>query len=71
MAISEYLRHLRKKVGSELILTPGVTILTFDEQDRVLLVRERDNEMWGTPGGSIDPFETPADAAGFPPAAVP
>jgi 8-oxo-dGTP pyrophosphatase MutT (NUDIX family) len=63
MAISEYLRQLRQKVGSDLILAPGVTILTFDEQDRVLLVRERDNELWGTPGGSIDPFETPADAA--------
>jgi 8-oxo-dGTP pyrophosphatase MutT (NUDIX family) len=63
MAISEYLRQLRKKVGSELILTPSVAILTFDEQDRVLLVRQRENRIWGTPGGSIDPFETPADAA--------
>ena len=63
MSISEYLRQLRQKVGSELILTPGVIILTFDEQDRVLLVRRHEDEMWGTPGGSIDPFETPADAA--------
>jgi 8-oxo-dGTP pyrophosphatase MutT (NUDIX family) len=63
MSISEYLRQLREKVGSELILTPGVVILTFDEQDRVLLVRQRENELWNTPGGSIDPFETPANAA--------
>jgi 8-oxo-dGTP pyrophosphatase MutT (NUDIX family) len=63
MAISEYLRQLRQKVGPELILTPSVTILTFDEQDRVLLVRQRESGTWGTPGGSIDPFETPADAA--------
>jgi len=63
MTSSKYLRQLRKKVGSDLTLTPGVTILTFDAQDRVLLVCYREDKMWDIPGGTIDPFETPADAA--------
>jgi 8-oxo-dGTP pyrophosphatase MutT (NUDIX family) len=63
MTISNFLQQLRDKVGPELTLIPGVTILTFDAQNRVLLVRKCDSEMWHTPGGCIDPFETPASAA--------
>jgi 8-oxo-dGTP pyrophosphatase MutT (NUDIX family) len=63
MAISKYLRQLRQKVGPKLLLTPSVTILNFDEQERVLLACHRESGLWGTPGGSIDPFETPANAA--------
>jgi hypothetical protein len=33
----------------------------FDNRDRILLVRQRDVDLWGTPGGSIDPYETPAN----------
>jgi ADP-ribose pyrophosphatase YjhB (NUDIX family) len=59
----EYLQQPRQKVGSEFILAPGVAILTFDDQSRVLLIRQPDHELWSIPGGSIDPLQTPADAA--------
>ncbi len=63
MPLSDYLKNLGQQTGQVPMLTPSVTILVFDEQDRVLLVRHPDNELWRTPGGSIDPFETPSDAA--------
>jgi 8-oxo-dGTP pyrophosphatase MutT (NUDIX family) len=63
MAISDHIRHLRQKVGSDLLHIPSVTILTFDEQGRVLLVRDSGSGAWTTPGGSIELGEYPADAA--------
>jgi 8-oxo-dGTP pyrophosphatase MutT (NUDIX family) len=63
MPMSEYLRQLRRKVGSEFILAAGVTMLVFDEQNRVLLVRQQDDELWSIPGGTIDPFQTLIDVA--------
>ncbi len=63
MPISDYLRGLRAKVGTDLLLVPAVTMVCRDEDGRVLLARHADNDRWALPGGSIDPDETPADAA--------
>lgn len=63
MPVSDYIRRLRNSVGHQLLLMPSVTILTFDTQGRVLLVKHADKGLWVTPGGSIEPNETPADAA--------
>jgi 8-oxo-dGTP diphosphatase len=63
MPISEYLRKLREKIGHDLVLTPGVTALIFDDQDRVLLHRAATDGKWYTIGGAVDPGEDPADAA--------
>lgn len=63
MPISEYLRGLRAKVGTELILGPAVTMVCQDEAGRVLLAHHADHNRWALPGGSIDPDEKPADAA--------
>ena len=63
MPISEYMRRVREKVGTELLVVPSVTNITFDDQGRVLLVRHADAGVWVAPGGSIDPHESPADAA--------
>ncbi len=63
MPISDYLRGLRAKVGNALLLMPAVTVVCRDEQGRVLLARHHDYDQWALPGGSIDPGETPANAA--------
>ena len=63
MPISDYLRGLRQKVGTERLLVPAVTIVCRDEQGRVLLAKHHDYNQWALPGGSIDPDEVPADAA--------
>lgn len=46
-------------------ITPklGVRVGVFDEQGRVLLVKERSDGLWSLPGGWIDVDFTPAEAA--------
>ena len=63
MPMSEYMRGLREKVGTAVIEIPTVSVLIFDERKRVLLVRHAEGNDWTTPGGMIEPYETPADAA--------
>jgi 8-oxo-dGTP pyrophosphatase MutT (NUDIX family) len=60
--ISEYLRELRQKIGTSLVLMPGVAAIVRDEAGNVLVQRRSDNGKWGLPAGSIEPGETPAEA---------
>ena len=62
MAISPYVQRLRDGVGSLRLLLPSVSALIYDDDRRLLLVRQRDGGVWSTPGGSMEPDETPADA---------
>lgn len=61
--LSPYLAGLRKKVGSDLLLLPSVTVLVTDEARRVLLVRHSDKNVWVAPGGMVELDETPQQAA--------
>lgn len=63
MPMSEYMKRLRARIGHDMILIPTATVLTFDDRDRVLLVRHGDVKRWTTAGGAIEPEERPADAA--------
>jgi 8-oxo-dGTP pyrophosphatase MutT (NUDIX family) len=63
MAISPYLRGLRARIGHELVLLPSVAVMIRDAAGRLLLVRNRDDGLWQTVGGGMDPGEEPADAA--------
>jgi 8-oxo-dGTP pyrophosphatase MutT (NUDIX family) len=62
MPMSTYLRDLRARVGATRLLLPSVTGVVRDGAGRVLLVQQRDDLRWSTPGGAIEPDETPADA---------
>lgn len=62
MAISAYLAGLRTRVGHDLLVVPSVTAAVLDPDGRLLLAKHRSGEVWATPGGSVDPDETPADA---------
>jgi 8-oxo-dGTP diphosphatase len=62
MPISDYMRRLREKVGTDLIMMPGAAALIFNDAGEVLLQRRSDSGQWGLPGGAIDPGEEPADA---------
>lgn len=61
MPISDYLRELRRHVGTALLMMPAVTAIIHNEAGDVLVVYSSD-EFWGTPGGALDPGENPADA---------
>src|SRR2546421_649871 len=63
MPISGYLRHLRDKVGHDLLLLPSAAVAVHDDQMRLLLCLHADKNIWVTPGGLIEPGEHPADAA--------
>jgi 8-oxo-dGTP pyrophosphatase MutT (NUDIX family) len=62
MPISDYLKHLRAKIGTDLLLVPGVNAIVFNDAGEILLHRALDGR-WYTPGGAVDPGEQPADAA--------
>ena len=63
MPMSDYIRDLRAKIGTTVLEVPTVSVLTFDAQQRVLLVRHVEGNVWTTPGGMIEPYETPSNAA--------
>jgi len=61
MAMSEYARRLREKVGNDLLFWPSVACLVRDG-DRFLFVRHVEGR-WTLPAGAMDPGERPAEAA--------
>ena len=63
MAISDYLRELRERIGHDLVHLPAVCVLIWDDDGRLLLMREAQTGRWQTVGGMIDPDESPWDAA--------
>ena len=62
MPMSPYVRRLRERLGPGLLELPSAGVVVFDERRRVLLVRHVEG-VWTTPGGAIEPLESPADAA--------
>jgi 8-oxo-dGTP pyrophosphatase MutT (NUDIX family) len=60
--MSPYYRALRKKIGHDLILYPGVGAVIPDSEGRILLHEKSDGDGWSIPGGAIEPGEHPEDA---------
>ena len=63
MPISDYLRNLRKKIGTDAIMMPAVSAIIVNERGEVLLHRSKDDGKWYVIGGALDPGEEPAQAA--------
>ncbi|HEX3327002.1 MAG TPA: NUDIX domain-containing protein [Actinomycetota bacterium] len=49
-----YLWRIRQKLGSELVLMPGATVLVENQQGEVLLVRRTDTSEWCVPAGAAE-----------------
>jgi 8-oxo-dGTP pyrophosphatase MutT (NUDIX family) len=62
MGMSPYVRSLRKHFGHSRLLMPSVAGIVRDTADRILLVQQRDDGAWTTPGGAMEMADTPADA---------
>jgi ADP-ribose pyrophosphatase YjhB (NUDIX family) len=58
-----YLSELRKYVGHNPLLMVGATVLVFDSENRLLLLKRADNQCWGPPGGAVEPGEVVEEAA--------
>lgn len=63
MGMSPYLRGIRERIGHELLLLPAVSVLVWDDDGRLLLVRGADTGTWQMIGGAVEPDESPSDAA--------
>jgi 8-oxo-dGTP pyrophosphatase MutT (NUDIX family) len=61
MAISEHYAQIRRRLGTSLILVPGVAAIVRDETGRILFQRKHDG-TWSLPAGAIEPGENPAQA---------
>jgi 8-oxo-dGTP pyrophosphatase MutT (NUDIX family) len=63
MPMPEYFIRLRERVGNDLLLSPAAAACIRDPQGRILLVRRSDGEnLWGFPGGMIEPDERADEA---------
>jgi 8-oxo-dGTP pyrophosphatase MutT (NUDIX family) len=59
MPISDYLRSLRAKIGTDLLLMPAAVGIIWNEDGHVLLLQRSDNGLWDFPAGTPDPGEHP------------
>jgi 8-oxo-dGTP pyrophosphatase MutT (NUDIX family) len=63
MAISPYVAALRERIGNALLLLPAAAVIPKDDDGRILLVRQSQHDKWETIGGTVEPDESPFEAA--------
>ena len=63
MPTPAFIREVRAKIGNALLHVPTVGVLAYDKDQRLLLVRDSQDGQWTCPGGIVEPFEIPSDAA--------
>jgi 8-oxo-dGTP pyrophosphatase MutT (NUDIX family) len=62
MELAGYVARLRACVGHALLLSPSAAACIRDEEGRILLLRRSDGDnLWGFPGGAMEPGEGVAD----------
>ncbi|TXK85757.1 NUDIX hydrolase [Paenibacillus sp. N3.4] len=61
--MKEYVKEMRKLVGSHPIMLCGTNVIIFNNQGQVLLLKRSDNNCWCFPGGAIELGEKVGDAA--------
>ena len=49
MAMSAHIQRLRAALGPELLVLPSVTGIIFDDENRILFVRQTESGLWSTP----------------------
>lgn len=63
MGMSSYIAQLREGMGHDLLLIPSAVASIRDEKGRLLLLRRSDGDnLWGFPGGAMEPGERAAEA---------
>lgn len=61
--MSDYITQLRKLVGTKPLILCSAGIIVLDSENRLLLQHRTDNDMWGIPGGALEPGERLEEAA--------
>lgn len=52
-----YIQDMRQLIGSNLLMTVGCGIIV-EQDDQILLQHRKDRDVWGIPGGGMEPGET-------------
>lgn len=61
--MSEYTARLRESVGHDVLVVPAVIASLVDDGGRVLLLERSDgDDLWGFPGGAVEPGESAVEA---------
>ncbi len=60
---SSYIGKLRRRVGHDLVISPGVQVLVFEPTGMLLLQKRTDSALWEVPGGACEPEQSFMDAA--------
>ncbi|OAR22245.1 NUDIX hydrolase [Streptomyces sp. ERV7] len=63
MATPDFIREIRASAGHQLLFLPGISMVVFDDEGRVLLCRRVDTGEWAILGGIPEPGEQPAETA--------
>ncbi len=61
MPIPQFVLDVRRKLGNDLMLLPGVAAVVLNDAGQVLLARRSDTRRWAVIGGIVEPGEDPAD----------
>jgi len=52
-----YIQTIRKLIGNEVLMTVGCGII-IEQGNQILLQHRKDRDVWGIPGGVMEPGET-------------
>ncbi len=61
--MSDYVREMRKLIGTRPLLLCGAGVIFLDREHRVLLHHRTDDHTWGIPGGALELGERLEDVA--------
>jgi len=61
--LKEYIKDMRKFVGSRPILMCGASVIIYNPDGQVLMLHRTDNDSWCFPGGAIELGEKVEEAA--------
>lgn len=62
MPIPDYVKQMRARIGSDLLVMVGAAAIVINDERKVLLQLRSDTHTWGPPGGALEPGEEPAEA---------
>ncbi|MCC5892048.1 NUDIX domain-containing protein [Exiguobacterium sp.] len=57
-----YIQDMRNLIGNNLLMTVGCGVI-IEHNDQILLQHRKDHDVWGIPGGVMEPGETFESAA--------
>lgn len=52
-----YIQTIRKLIGNDMLMTVGCGII-IEHENQILLQHRKDRDVWGIPGGVMEPGET-------------